>query len=78
MTFNGINYDYVMTRLISFGENEGLKMKIEVVKDGIANTTDIFIPADVFNPYLKEALDKIEYEPGKEEPNNADVSRCEG
>ena len=78
MEFNGKHYDYIMTRFISFGENEGLKMKVEVVTDGKANTTDIFIPANVFNPYLKEALDKIEYEPGKEESNNADVSRCEG
>ena len=78
MTFNGINYDTIITKSTFFEENKGFKIKIEVVKDGIANTTDIFIPADVFNPYLKEALDKIEYEPCKEELNNADVSRCEG
>ena len=78
MTFNGINYDTIITKSTFFEENKGFTIKIEVVKDGIANMTDIFIPADVFNPYLKEALDKIEYEPGKEEPNNADVSRCEG
>ena len=78
MEFNGKHYDHIMTRSISFGENKGFKMKVEVVTDGKANTTDIFIPANVFNPYLKEALDKIEYEPGKEESNNADVSRCEG